>query len=275
VPAGTADVGRVVALEAELAATRDERDHLRRDTAGLQWRVQMLENRLSDMRDSASAEAGRLREWIVRQVSSLEGVLSTSGVDVDRLIERVDTKLSSGQGGPLEPVPLGQPRTGRFVLQGLPREELSRLRAIHALLQSMPLVAPLSLYKTNSGFGVRTDPITGRRAMHPGLDFGGPYGAQVLATAPGRVVHAGPEGAYGNLVEIDHGMGIHTRYGHLKKVLAHTGDRVGLHEPVGVMGSTGRSTGEHLHYEVRVDGVAHDPAQFLEAGRGLKNAFRE
>jgi murein DD-endopeptidase MepM/ murein hydrolase activator NlpD len=77
------------------------------------------------------------------------------------------------------------------------------------------------------------------------------------------------------MVEIDHGMGIHTRYGHLKKVLVRTGDRVGLHEPVGVMGSTGRSTGEHLHYEVRVDGVAHDPAQFLEAGRELKNAFKE
>lgn len=275
VPAGTADVGRVVALEAELAATRDERDHLRRDTAGLQWRVQMLENRLSDMRESASAEAGRLREWIVKQVSSLEDVLSTSGVDVDRLIERVDTKLSSGQGGPLEPVPLDQPRTGRFVLQGLPSEELTRLRAIHALLQSMPLVAPLSLYKKNSGFGVRTDPITGRRALHPGLDLGGPYGAQVLATAPGRVVHAGPEGAYGNMVEIDHGMGIHTRYGHLRKVLVRPGDRVTLHQPVGIMGSTGRSTGEHVHYEVRVDGVAHDPAQFLEAGRELKDAFKE
>jgi murein DD-endopeptidase MepM/ murein hydrolase activator NlpD len=269
------DAGRVAALEAELAATQDERDHLRRDAAGLQWRVQMLENRLADMRESASAEAGRLREWIAKQVSSLEDVLSTSGVDVDRLIERVDTKLSSGQGGPLEPVPLDQPRTGRFVLQGLPSEELTRLRAIHALLQSMPLVAPLSLYKKNSGFGVRTDPITGRAALHPGLDFGGPYGAQVLATAPGRAVHAGPEGAYGNMVEIDHGMGIHTRYGHLRKVLVRPGDRVTLHQPVGIMGSTGRSTGEHVHYEVRIDGVAHDPAQFLEAGRELKDAFKE
>ena len=208
-------------------------------------------------------------------MSSLEDVLSTSGVDVDRLIERVGTRLSAGQGGPLEPVPLGAPRAGHFVLQGLPREELARLRAIHALLQSMPLVAPMSLYKTNSGFGVRIDPITGRRAMHPGLDFGGPYDAQVLATAPGRVVHAGPEGAYGNLVEIDHGMGIRTRYGHLKKVLVRPGDRVTLHEPVGIMGSTGRSTGEHLHYEVRIDGVAYDPAQFLQAGRELKDAFKE
>jgi murein DD-endopeptidase MepM/ murein hydrolase activator NlpD len=145
---------------------------------------------------------------------------------------------------------------------------------VHAVLQAMPLVPPMRTYRQTSDFGERRDPITGRRALHTGLDFGGPAGARVLATAPGRVVSAGRAGAYGIMVEVDHGMGIRTRYGHLREALVKPGDHLALHDPVGVMGSTGRSTGEHLHYEVRVDGAALDPAQFLEAGRSLKYVFK-
>lgn len=266
---------RVASLEAELLAAAGERDRLKRTENGLRWRVELLENRLGEMRRGISAEASRVRSWILGQVSALEQVLETSGVDVDRLIERVDTRLSAGQGGPLEPVPLDLERSAApAVFQPL-REEMTRLRAVHALLQAMPLVAPMQVYRTTSGFGVRRDPITNRPAMHTGLDFGGPDNARILATAPGRVVTAGRSGAYGVLVEIDHGMGITTRYGHLKKVLVKPGQQVELHAPIGIMGSTGRSTGEHLHYEVRVDGVAYDPSQFLEAGRHLGNVFKK
>ena len=273
------DVGtlaqRIAGLEAELLATASARDRLKRTENGLRWRVELLENRLGEMRRGVSAEASRVRSWILGQVSALEQVLETSGVDVDRLIERVDTTLSSGQGGPLEPIPLDPPRgSAPAVFQPQLREEMSRLRAVNALLQVMPLVAPMEAYRTTSGFGVRRDPITNRPAMHSGLDFGGPDNANILSTAPGRVVSAGPAGAYGNMVELDHGMGITTRYGHLKKVLVKSGQRVALHAPVGIMGSTGRSTGEHLHYEVRVDGVPYDPGQFLEAGRHLGNVFK-
>jgi murein DD-endopeptidase MepM/ murein hydrolase activator NlpD len=234
----------------------------------------MLETRLAEMRENVNAEAGRMREWAARQVSALEGVLATSGVDVDRLLRRVG-RLSSGQGGPLEPVPAPRAtRRGAAALQPALSREFSRLSAVHAVLQAMPLVPPMRTYRLTSEFGTRRDPITGRRALHTGLDFGGPYGARVLATAPGRVVSAGRAGAYGILVEVDHGMGIRTRYGHLKEAPVKAGDRVALHDPVGVMGSTGRSTGEHLHYEVRIDGVALDPAQFLEAGRSLKHVFK-
>jgi murein DD-endopeptidase MepM/ murein hydrolase activator NlpD len=128
-------------------------------------------------------------------------------------------------------------------------------------------------YRLTSGFGVRRDPFTGRGAVHEGLDFGGPDNARALATAPGRVVEAGASGAYGIMVEIDHGMGIRTRYAHLKKTLVRPGDRVTFHEPVGIMGSTGRSTGEHLHYEIRNDGRPLDPAKFLEAGRQLRHVL--
>jgi murein DD-endopeptidase MepM/ murein hydrolase activator NlpD len=271
-------VGQLASLEAKLAATTSERDELRRTERGLRWRVGMLETRLAEMRESVNVEAGRMREWVARQVSALEGVLATSGVDVDRLLRRVG-RLSSGQGGPLEPVPpprgvRGAAAAGAVAFQPALSREFSRLSAVHAVLQAMPLVPPMRTYRQTSEFGVRRDPITGRRALHTGLDFGGPYGARVLATAPGRVVSAGRAGAYGIMVEVDHGMGIHTRFGHLKEALVKPGDRVALHDPVGVMGSTGRSTGEHLHYEVRVDGVAYDPADFLEAGRHLGHVLK-
>lgn len=270
---------KVRTLEAQLAVTAGERDDLRRIEKGLRWRVDMLETRMGELRRSVSAEAGRVREWIVKQVSALEGVLATSGVDVDRLIERVDTRLSAGLGGPLVPLPAaGRGADGggmeRIASQPGLKQEMAKLRAMHALLQTMPLVPPMETYRKTSGFGPRRDPINGRPAMHAGLDFGGPPNAEALATAPGRVVTAGRVGAYGNMVEIDHGMGIRTRYGHLKRVLVKVGDKVALRQPVGVMGSTGRSTGEHLHYEVRVDGEPLDPAAFLDAGGSLKHVFK-
>jgi murein DD-endopeptidase MepM/ murein hydrolase activator NlpD len=269
---------KLATVEAQLAAATSERDRLKRAEKGLRWRVELLETRLGEMRQAASAEAGRVRQWIVRQVSALEAVLATAGVDVDRLIRRVDTRLSTGQGGPFEPVALrgGSPGGGGRpgARQPALRAEMSRLRAVHALLAAMPLVPPMSTFRTTSGFGERRDPITGRRAMHAGLDFGGPDGASVLVTAPGRVVAAARSGAYGIMVEVDHGMGITTRYAHLERALVRPGDQVTLRQPVGIMGSTGRSTGEHLHYEVRIDGVAHDPSQFLEAGRALRDVFK-
>jgi len=267
---------RLATVEAQLATAASERDRLRRTEKGLRWRVELLETRLGEMRQTVSAEAGRVRTWIVRQLSALEDVLATSGVDVDRLIRRVDTRLSAGQGGPFEPVAFRGERPGRGGADLRPGldVEMSRLRAVNALLRAMPLAAPMGAYRTTSGFGERRDPITGRSAMHAGLDFGGPDNAGVLATAQGRVLEAGTSGAYGIMVEIDHGMGITTRYAHLKKALVRPGDRVTVRQPIGIMGSTGRSTGEHLHYEVRIDGVAHDPSQFLEAGRALRDVFK-
>jgi murein DD-endopeptidase MepM/ murein hydrolase activator NlpD len=117
-----------------------------------------------------------------------------------------------------------------------------------------------------SGFGIRMDPFLGRPAMHTGLDLRAAAGDPVHATAAGRVVTAGWSGGYGNMVEIDHGHGLSTRYGHLSKILVSVGDKVGIGQVIGRVGSTGRSTGPHLHYETRVDDEAVDPHKFLRAG---------
>jgi murein DD-endopeptidase MepM/ murein hydrolase activator NlpD len=124
--------------------------------------------------------------------------------------------------------------------------------------------------KTNveftSGFGVRSDPFHAGAAMHPGIDLAGSYGTPIYATADGTVLRAGwNSGGYGNLVEIDHGRGITTRYGHMSAILVHAGDRITRGQQIGRMGSTGRSTGNHLHYEVRIDGRAVNPIPFMKS----------
>ncbi len=117
-----------------------------------------------------------------------------------------------------------------------------------------------------SGYGVRADPFHAGAAMHPGIDLAGSYGTPIYATADGTVVRAGwNNGGYGNLVEIDHGRGITTRYGHMSAILVHAGDHVTRGQQVGRMGSTGRSTGNHLHYEVRIDGRPVNPIPFMKS----------
>jgi murein DD-endopeptidase MepM/ murein hydrolase activator NlpD len=117
-----------------------------------------------------------------------------------------------------------------------------------------------------SGFGIRSDPFLGRPAMHTGLDFRGSSGDPVRATAYGKVINAGWQGGYGKMVEIDHGNTLTTRYGHLSEINVKVGDIVRIGQVIGAVGSTGRSTGPHLHYETRIDGDAVDPQKFLRAG---------
>lgn len=117
-----------------------------------------------------------------------------------------------------------------------------------------------------SGYGVRSDPFHSSAAFHPGIDLAGAVGTPIYATADGIVLRSGwNSGGYGNLVEIDHGRGITTRYGHMSAILVHEGDHVTRGQQVGRMGSTGRSTGCHLHYEVRIDGRAVNPIPFMES----------
>ncbi|WP_156818744.1 M23 family metallopeptidase [Sphingomonas sp. Mn802worker] len=128
---------------------------------------------------------------------------------------------------------------------------------------AIPSVQPVSSLKFTSNFGIRSDPFRGTAAMHAGVDIPGPIGTPIYATADGIVSHAGRQGGYGNLVEINHGKGIATRYGHLSRIIVADNARVKRGQLIALMGSTGRSTGSHLHYEVRIDGHAVNPVPFL------------
>jgi murein DD-endopeptidase MepM/ murein hydrolase activator NlpD len=153
-----------------------------------------------------------------------------------------------------------------YASAGAHAEELDTL---FSGLRHVPLTTPVhgQQFEITSGFGGRVDPINHRLSFHPGIDFAGPWGSPIAATAPGVVVFAGPRGGYGNMVEIDHGYGIHTRYGHMSSILVQVGARVQKGSLIGKLGSTGHSTGPHVHYEVWLADVVRDPSRFIEAGR--------
>jgi murein DD-endopeptidase MepM/ murein hydrolase activator NlpD len=175
-------------------------------------------------------------------------------------------------GGPF--VPLKSTGDGREFERALARVSLARAEAnqLSRALTSIPVRKPVTGdIDLSSTFGVRVDPFLHVAAMHTGLDFRGDVGDPVHATAAGTVTAAGWSGGYGKMVEIDHANGFSTRYGHLSQIDVDVGDKIRLGQIVGRMGSTGRSTGPHLHYETRIDGEAVDPQRFLNAGARLEH----
>lgn len=146
---------------------------------------------------------------------------------------------------------------------------LTRLEAVRSTAESLPFRNPAIGKDVTSPFGNRRDPFLGRLALHSGIDFRFSPGEKIRPSAPGKVISAGWTGGYGNMVEVDHGNGISTRYGHMSQVLVKVGDTVDRNDVIGLAGSTGRSTGTHLHYEVRQDGHAVDPVYFMNAGLKL------
>lgn len=144
-------------------------------------------------------------------------------------------------------------------------EDILRTSKLHKEIE--PTGWPIKRGYISSPFGYRTDPFTGHRSFHPGIDLAGPKGETVHAVAAGIVVHAGPDGGYGKMVEINHGNGVETLYGHNEKILVHVGQKVLRGQPIAKEGSTGRATGPHCHFEVRINGRVVNPLRYLQASR--------
>jgi murein DD-endopeptidase MepM/ murein hydrolase activator NlpD len=221
-------------------------------------------------RDQARRLSGIVRPAI-EAATRLRNAFDIAGLPVDRFIPKKTHKDSgSAVGGPFVAAP---PKgTDNLFERDLAAAQtaVATLDGLRRALPMTPLRKPLAgELQTTSTFGYRTDPFFGRPALHSGVDLREEYGAPVKATAAGTVSVAGPQGGYGNLVEIDHGGGLSTRYGHLSAINVVPGQQVAPGAVVGRVGSTGRSTGPHLHYEVRMDGEAVDPSRFLKAASAL------
>jgi murein DD-endopeptidase MepM/ murein hydrolase activator NlpD len=223
-----------------------------------------LQTSLDQVERRQMATLSSVEESIESRVRRMRGVINDLGLDMGQL-EAATPR--SGVGGPFVPVKLPAD-AGPFERQ-LQRINFSRvqMQRLNATLALVPYRKPvIGEVEFTSGFGVRNDPFLGRPAMHTGLDLRAATGDPVRVTANGKVVSSGWAGGYGRMVEIDHGNGLSTRYGHLSEINVKVGDVVKIGQVIGAVGSTGRSTGPHLHYETRIDGDAVDPQKFLRAG---------
>jgi murein DD-endopeptidase MepM/ murein hydrolase activator NlpD len=228
-----------------------------------------LQNSLDQVESRQMTALSSYEDGMESRVRRMRGVINDLGLDITQL-EAATPRAPMG--GPFVPVKLS-PEAGAFERQlyriNLTRAQMERLNRTMALVPyRKPVVGEIEF---TSGFGVRSDPFLGRPAMHTGLDFRAQTGDPVRATANGKVASSGWSGGYGRMVEIDHGNGLSTRYGHLSEINVKVGDVVRIGQVIGEVGSTGRSTGPHLHYETRIDGEAVDPQKFLRAGVRLSS----
>ena len=234
----------------------------RGDTGGLDGILGRMSAALDKVEHRQTAALTDLEERVDTRARRMRSVLSDLGVDPAK------TPAGAGFGGPF--VPSKPPRAGASAFE----RQLYRINVARAeinqysyTLVAVPVRKPVGgEVDMSSPFGMRLDPFLGRPAVHTGIDLRGETGEPVHATATGKVSIAGREGGYGNMVEVNHGNGLATRYGHLSQIDVKVGQTVRIGEIIGRIGSTGRSTGPHLHYETRINGEAVDPQKFLRAG---------
>ena len=230
-------------------------------------RIELLAASLDRIERQQVAALSALAAPARRKADELEAVIAETGLSANRL--KAPEGAKAAMGGPFVPAATdsGSPFERQLAkVQGA----FTALDRIRRVLPYVPVRKPLSgPLELTSTFGYRADPFLGRPALHSGLDMRAETGTPARATASGKVVTAGWSGGYGNMVEIEHGNGLSTRYGHLSAITVTEGQTIKAGEVVGRVGSTGRSTGPHLHYEVRIDDEATDPARFVKAARLL------
>ncbi|MBI5121487.1 MAG: peptidoglycan DD-metalloendopeptidase family protein [Rhodospirillales bacterium] len=247
----------------ELIAVRDLEKSKHHEFAG---KAKKLELALDDVRGSHVQLLRRFGEVALGNSGQLEKAISMTGLDVNRLV--ASHRGETGMGGPFIPMPkddFGNPEI-RADLAAL-NHRIDRWDSLNALLKVLPMVPPVAEFSLNSSFGARNDPINEQTGIHEGVDLGAPMRTPVRASALGRVTFAGWSGRYGRLVTVDHGLGVESRYAHLDKIMVKVGQKIGPDTTLGLLGNSGRSTGPHLHYEVRIDDRPRDPMRFIKAGR--------
>lgn len=257
----------------ELAVALAAKSHASRTGATLNSRVSELQKRLIGAKEAQTALLDRIGDTSQSEAKRLTSIIASAGLNVKTLL-RAQGAPALAQGGPFEAVPKNGVTTDEEKLEialtnvnGM----LDHLEGLQRIVRNLPLAPPLDYYYISSKYGHRTDPLNGTTAMHRGVDFGAKHRATVYSTAPGKVIYAGWKGRFGRFIEIDHGNGVVTRYGHLRRIYVKRGQEIGFRTKIGQMGNSGRSTGTHLHYEIHVNQRSVDPLNIMKAG---KNVFK-
>ncbi|WP_050527376.1 M23 family metallopeptidase [Pseudorhodobacter aquimaris] len=258
----------VEALAAALSGTSEQRDSIALVAMAAREETEEIAAQKRALEVKNDMIFNRLEEAVALSMEPLDKMFRSAGMSPDDLLRTV-RRGYSGQGGPLTPFTLstkGEPLSNdeiraNAILQGLDHMNLYRLAA-----SKSPFATPLkSGFRFTSPFGYRNDPKGAGRRLHAGTDFAAPYGTPIYATADGVVTHAGWASGYGRLVKIKHEFGIETRYAHQSNIRVKVGQRVSRGDRIGDMGNSGRSTGTHLHYEVRIGGKPVNPMTFIKA----------
>jgi murein DD-endopeptidase MepM/ murein hydrolase activator NlpD len=261
------------AARPDLTVLQQQLNELEGRVAALTAENQRQMERLSLMTNGAIADMEQLFNSLRLELRSTPGSEPTAPLKRRRNGPTTSQAIPSGQGGPFLPWP-PKPSAGTVSATDpieplLP--DLKTLFLLHQVVRSLPLSPPLDQAVVTGPFGYRRDPFNRRSAFHDGIDLQAPMRTPVHAAADGIVVAAGIRPAYGRVVEIDHGFGIHTRYAHLSALNVREGDHIERHALVGALGSSGRSASPHLHYEVLFNGRPHDPADLLILAEGIRS----
>lgn len=232
-----------------------------------------IDARLTKLDRAQQGLINSVEETTDRKIRELKSIIGMTNVaEVKTLSKAAAPKIPVAEGGPFVGLAEGQALAGGGDDSAFSKQlyrvsqNLNTVADLEKFIAKMPLAEPLTSYHETSGFGPRVDPFNGRMAFHAGDDLATDYGAPVYATAAGTVVYADWKGAYGRMVEIDLGNGFRTRYGHLSRIDVKVGQKIAFRDTIGRVGSSGRSSGPHLHYEVWFGGIVRDPSKFIEAG---------
>ncbi len=259
-------------MASALSGAATERDKMARDAAAARTEADEIASEKRTLEKRNDVIFSKLEDAVTISMEPLNKMFRAAGMSPDALLKSV-RKGYSGQGGPLSPIsfstsnsqPSGDELRANEILQGLDNMNMYRIAAMKA-----PFAVPLkSAFRFSSPFGTRRDPKGAGTRFHAGTDFASGAGTPIYAPADGVVTYAGWQNGYGKLTKIRHAFGIETRYGHQSKIDVKVGQKVSRGDRIGAIGSTGRSTGNHLHYEVRIGGKAVDPMTFIKAAKNV------
>lgn len=274
-----ADVEQAGEMEVVLDAMSDvlhnavrDRDHQREDLTRLQSQIAAMKLKMEINADRQERLVATLEDAVQVSFKPLEKMFERSGLDVDSLLQKVGREYS-GIGGDGMVIPAsfaaGEEPEMNSRLAGL-MSDMDRVNMMRIAATKIPFTAPVrQAHRFTSGFGTRRDPKTGGRRAHNGIDLAAPRGTTIEATADGVVTHAGWSSGFGKLIKVRHAFGFETYYAHLNKIHVKVGDRIARGDHIGDMGTTGRSTGVHLHYEVRLGGSPVNPLTYIKAAQDV------
>lgn len=256
----TPEYTKMSELSAEYELTRAENEEIKRRNAQLVESMAQIVDADNIIVDTVTSLTKDNTDILQQNIKAVNGTLATLGLSQDTLLRNANKYTNPLVGSAFTPIEFDKELDEKY--QKL-ADGLERWNGLRRLNEILPIGKPVDS-RITSNYGTRKDPFTGKSKQHRGIDFAGKIGTELMAVAPGRVVSAGERVGYGTTVEIDHGLGFTTLYAHLSQILVSRGDWVRPGTIIGLAGSSGRSTGPHLHYEIRYKGAPFDPSKFIK-----------